>query len=82
MVNYGPGATLGRYYVGFYDNDVLIGTGYVDSHPAGYYIYWPDNAYAFSTAGTHVLKMVIDSTSAIPETNEADNVYAKAVYVN
>jgi hypothetical protein len=30
--------------------------------------------YAFSTAGTHALKMVIDSTNAIPETNEADNV--------
>ena len=80
--NYGTGATLGRYYVAVYDNDVLIGTGYVDAHLAGYYVYWPDNAYAFSTAGTHVLKMVIDSTNAIPETNEADNVYSKALFVN
>jgi hypothetical protein len=80
--NYGTGTALGRYYVAVYDNDVLIGTGYYDNHAAGYYVYWPDNPYAFSTAGTHVLKMVIDSTNAIPETNEADNVYSKAVYVN
>jgi hypothetical protein len=80
--NYGTGPTQARYYVAVYDNDVLLGTGYVDTHPAGYYVYWPDNPYEFDTAGTHVLKMVIDSTNAIPETNEADNVYTKAIYVN
>jgi hypothetical protein len=80
--NYGTGTALGRYYVGFYDNDVLIGTGYYDNHPAGYYVAWLDLPYAFSTAGTHVLKMVIDSTNVVPETNEADNVYSKALFVN
>ena len=60
----------------------MIGTGYVDAHPAGYFVSWPDDAYAFSTAGTHVLKMVIDSTNVVPETKEADNVYSKALFVN
>ena len=65
-----------------FDNDVAIVTMQTGTHPAGYYVYWPDNAYAFSTAGTHVLKMVTDSTNAIPETNEADNVYVKTIYVS
>jgi subtilase family serine protease len=29
-----------------------------------------------------VLKMVIDSTNVVPETNEADNVYSKVLFVN
>jgi M6 family metalloprotease-like protein len=80
--NYGAGTALGRYSVTFYDNDGLIGTGYVDNHAGNSAVAWLDVPYAFGTAGTHALKMVIDSTNAIAETNEADNVYSKVLFVN
>jgi subtilase family serine protease len=55
---------------------------YCDNLPSGYYCAWSGAAYSFSTPGTHALKMVVDSTGAVPETNEADNVYIKTISVN
>jgi hypothetical protein len=80
--NFGPNNVSGRFYVDLYDNDVYRAWAYCDNLPSGYYCAWSGAAYSFSTPGTHALKMVVDSTGAVPETNEADNVYIKTISVN
>jgi hypothetical protein len=82
VANFGPGNVAGRFYVDLFDNSTLLGTGYCDNLPANYYCYWANLPYTFTTPGTHALKIVVDTTGAVPETNEADNVYTKTITVS
>jgi hypothetical protein len=82
VMNFGPGNVAARFYVDLYDNSTLLGTGYCDNLPANYYCYWANLPYTFTTPGTHALRIVVDTTGAVAETNEGDNVYTKTITVS
>ena len=74
VANFGDG-NAGGFYVYFYLDGGYIGSWYVSSLPAGNYTWNPDWSYIVSTTGNHTLKMVIDATGTVAESNESDNTY-------
>ena len=54
----------------------------VSSLQSGYYNYAEDYNIGKLSSGNHTLQLYVDSTNAISETNESNNVYTKSIYVS
>ncbi len=50
--------------------------------PAGYYVYYANNAYTFASAGQHTVRLEVDYQNEVVESNEANNVYETTVTAN
>ncbi|MEK7315664.1 MAG: CARDB domain-containing protein [Candidatus Eisenbacteria bacterium] len=70
--------SAGGFYVDYYLDNGWIGSDYVFSLSANTTYTRTDWGYVVNTAGTHTLKMVIDPTGSITESNEGDNTYQAA----
>ncbi len=68
-------AAAGGFWIDYYLDNGFIGSDYVSSLAANTTYTRLDWGYVVSTAGQHTLKMVIDPTGAVAESNEGDNVY-------
>ena len=75
-------AAAGDSYVYYYLDNNYIGSSYVPSLSNGSYWYQPDWSYTVATTGTHTLKMTIDATGTVTESNEGDNTYQASFYWN
>ena len=77
--NAGDVAVVDTYFVDLYFDDVVVNrwTGIsLEAEEIVALVDWPDlGATVVPTPGVHVIKVVVDSTNLIPETNEADNVF-------
>jgi hypothetical protein len=74
-------AISSTFNISLYIDNVQINTWYPDSLGAHYYGYVNDYPIGSLSQGTHVIKVIIDSTGVISETNESDNVYTKTFTV-
>lgn len=80
VINNGEASTSGEFYIRVYEDGNQIGEGsYSSDLPPGWYVYLEDWAHTFS-AGYHTLKMVVDPTGAIDESNEGDNSWERQFY--
>lgn len=71
-----------KFYVDLYVDGVYMDSWYWNSLNAHYYGYLTEDYLIGSLkAGTHYIKMVMDSTEVINETNEGDNEYTKVITV-
>jgi subtilisin len=81
-INDGNAATAARFYSTLYVDGVGKFTGYCDPPLNSYsYCYWQDITIGSLLAGTHTIKLVVDSTNTIIESNEYDNEYTKTILV-
>ena len=48
---------------------------------AGYYFYWTDSSIGNLSAGTHTIKIIVDSNEDITENDETDNEYIKTITI-
>ena len=79
VLNNGGSATAARFYVELYLDGALNHTWYVDPPlEAGYYGYVEDYALGALSAGTHTLRVKVDSTNTVAESDETDNEYTKS----
>ena len=70
-------------YNKFYVDNVLTSSSYFyGSLDPNWYITWEDINFGKLSAGTHTIKMVLDSSNAVSETNEGNNEYSVTVYVD
>lgn len=73
----------GPFSVYYYLDDVYVGSHYYSSGLAGNtYAYDSDWPLTVATAGNHTLKMVIDATGSVAESNEGDNTFQQTFYWN
>ncbi len=77
--NTGDVTVVDTYFVDLYFDDVVVNrwTGIsLAAEEIVALVDWPDlGATIVPTPGVHVIKLVVDPTNLIPETNEEDNVY-------
>ncbi len=69
------------FYVELYVDGVKKDTKYQSSLSSGYYGSKTDFSIGKLSAGTHTIKMKVDSTNAVAETNESDNEYSRTITV-
>ncbi|MEW6620091.1 MAG: CARDB domain-containing protein [bacterium] len=77
--NNGDANATGRFYTYFYIDGTYIQSWYTDGLSSGYWTYVDDWQRTLSV-GYHTLKIVIDATNAISESNENDNSYERQFY--
>jgi C1A family cysteine protease len=71
-----------QFYATLYVDGVEVQSWYWNSLNAHYYGYLnPDYSIGSLDPGTHYIKIVVDSTGVIDESNEGDNEYTKAITV-
>jgi hypothetical protein len=82
MANLGNAATSGTFYNYLYVDGVLKRNGTRTTPlPANTYASFADFSIGSLSAGTHKIKLVIDPTGVITESNETDNAYTKTITV-
>lgn len=64
-----------------YVDDTQVSSLDYSSLDAGYYVYWYNVSIGTLSIGTHSVKMVIDESSQITESNESDNQYTKSITI-
>ena len=81
-VNNGTQGTVVRFYMALSVDDVEVTSWHLDPPFQGGY-YWAPTDYPIGSlsAGTHRIKIKVDSTNAIGETDESDNEYTKTIAV-
>jgi hypothetical protein len=70
------------FYVSLQVDGVEVYNWSVASLEAGYYAYDTDHPLGKLSAGSHTISMVVDSTNAVAEGNEGNNVYTKTLFVS
>ena len=82
VINNGSAPTSAIFYTKLYVDGVEKQT-WPRASPLNvtYYTYLTDYSIGSLSAGTHTIKIVVDSTNAIVESNEADNEYTKTITV-
>jgi hypothetical protein len=82
VVNDGPVDTGVGFSVALYVDEGLKNT-FSTSSPLNADYYWPWNDYPIGSlsAGLHRIKIVVDSTGLVDESNEGDNEYSKTIIV-
>jgi hypothetical protein len=68
-------ATAGGFWIDYYLDNSVIGSDFVSSLAPSTNYSRTDWGTTIWTAGSHTLKMVIDPTSSVSESNEGDNTY-------
>ncbi len=82
VINNGPVSVPSSFNIQLYvDNVLKTWWTPLAGLQSGWYSYDTDYAIGSLTAGTHTVKIVADSTGAISESNESDNVYTKTIQV-
>ncbi len=81
VINNGTGPALNTFYTDLYVDGALDNSWYATSLPANYYTYVKDFSIGSLSAGTHTIKIVVDPSFAIAESNETDNQYSKTINV-
>jgi hypothetical protein len=76
VLNSGSVDITGPFLVKLFIDQTLLGTFQVDGLTAGYYAYASDVPAGPLSAGTHTLRLVVDSGSQVAETDEEDNEYS------
>jgi hypothetical protein len=82
VINNGSGATSARFYSVLYVDGVFRQQLYVDPplNPTDWrYVF--DYSIGSLSVGTHTIKIVVDSTNAVDESNETDNEYTKTITI-
>jgi hypothetical protein len=80
-VNNGSLGISTKFYSALYVDDNLKKSWFSESLDANYYAYATDYSIGSLAAGTHRIKLVVDSTGAINESDEEDNEYTKTITV-
>lgn len=78
MINNGSSRAWGRAYICLYLDGVEIGQWYASHLRPNYYATVTDWSYTVNSAGTHTLRIVVDCTNRISESNENDNSWEMA----
>jgi uncharacterized repeat protein (TIGR01451 family) len=81
VVNNGPETMTARFYTTIYVDGVEKLSWYCDALNPNWYTYVNDYSIGSLSAGTHTIKIVVDSTGVIDESNESDNEYTKTITV-
>jgi len=83
VINIGTGATSGIFSVELYVNDVLRST-WSRNKPLNPNGTWAIKDYSLGrlSVGTYRIKMVVDPSGAVDESEERDNEYAKTIIVS
>lgn len=79
--NYGD-AAAGAFSVKYYIDNVESGTLSTSGLESGYYQYYYNISIGSLSAGTHTIKMVLDSGNAVAESDETNNEYSRTVTVS
>ena len=81
-INNGGTATSARFFTDLYVDGMVVQTWYTDPplNPNDF-AYVVDYPIGTLSAGTHTLRIVMDSTGAVAEGNEGDNQYTKKIVV-
>jgi|GEM_PF-1516636 len=82
VTNNGNASTSASFYTQLYVDNILRctwGTPYLSQ---GNYAFVQNYSIGSLAAGTHTIRLVTDSTGAIPETDETDNTYTKTITIN
>jgi subtilisin len=82
VINNGSTATTAQFFSELYVDGTLSGSWYSDPPvDANSYVWVADHAIGPLSAGTHVLRIVTDTTGAISESSESDNEYTRTITV-
>ncbi len=81
--NFGTGDTAVRFYSEIYVDGFLRGSWYTDPPlQSNFYAYVENFSLSPSlAAGTHTIRLKLDSTNVVAESNESDNEYTKTITV-
>ena len=83
VLNSGNASVSASFSIQFYLDGVLLGTGNVPPPlDVNYYVYYSDIPLEPLSAGSHTIRMVIDSGNTIAESSETDNEYTKTFTVS
>jgi hypothetical protein len=77
-INNGTDNITSQFYTYLYIDDVYKNYSYSSSLLSNYFAFRLDQNYGPLSSGSHTIKIVIDATSVITETNESDNTYSKS----
>ncbi len=81
-LNNGGAATSTRFYIELYVDGAIRNTWYFDPPLYRYYYaYAEDFSIGQLSAGQHTIRVKLDSTRAVAESNEYDNAYTKTITV-
>ena len=78
VANVGTADAVGRFYSCLYLDNREIARWYTDGLGVNRYAWVADWSYVVIQPGVHKLKIVVDCTSTILETNESDNTYERS----
>ncbi len=73
VVNNGNKSVWEQFDICLYLDGSQIGSWYARRLRRGYYAYVEDWTYTVNNAGNHTLRVTVDCTNVIPESNESDN---------
>lgn len=83
LANFGTAGTSVRFYSELYVDGFLRGTWYTDPPLASnFYAYVEDFSIGSLSGGTHTIRLKVDSTGVIPESDETDNEYTRTFTVS
>lgn len=74
-------ANAGKYTVSWYLDNELLYTGSMNSHEALTYQPIEDYSLGKLSAGSHTIKLVLDESNSVTESNESNNTYTKTFTV-
>jgi subtilase family serine protease len=82
-INAGSVATTKTFYTAL-SVDGTLRTYWTTAPPLNpnFYAYVSDYSIGSLSAGTHTIKIVVDVSNVVTETNESDNTYTKTITVN
>ena len=86
VTNAGPASVTESFHVEFFVDGRLARTFESERSSdsplmSNYFTYWSDHWIGRLSAGTHTLKIVVDSEDTVSESNERDNEYSKTITV-
>jgi hypothetical protein len=82
VANYGPDNVSTSFLVSLYIDNSFQAQWTVDELSANYYIYLSDYQLDPLSSGLHQIKIIVDPTNRILETNETDNEFIKTISVD
>ncbi len=80
VVNNGNKSVWEQFDICLYLDGSQIGSWYARRLRRGYYAYVEDWTYTVNNAGNHTLRVTVDCTNVIPESNESDNSWEHTFY--
>jgi hypothetical protein len=82
VANYGPDDINTSFLINLYVDNVLTAQWNASGLPSGYYVYVSDLQLDPLSSGNHTIKIQVDPTNVINETDETDNEYTKNISVD